>query len=109
MSENERHTMVRIKKNEDGSEEWHCPTCGRRFLMEWPPKFKRTILEPGNENVTHVGGKGEMGMGLSFGETDVQNGEPQTDVELTPVDDQSLYPWMEWVQGADLESRLDAI
>jgi hypothetical protein len=104
MSEEVRHTMVRINKNEDGVEEWHCPTCGRRFLMEWPPNYKRTILEPGDEAVIHVGGKGEMGMG----ETEVENGDAKPVENVMPIDEQSLIPWLQWVQNINLEDRLDA-
>ena len=58
MVDNERHTMVMVNKDGAGAEEWFCPTCGRRFVMHWPPEFKRTILEPGDENVFHVGAVG---------------------------------------------------
>lgn len=58
MAENERHEMTLVNRLADGAEEWFCPICGRRFLMTWPPQFNRQILEPGNENVIHVGGKG---------------------------------------------------
>jgi hypothetical protein len=109
MSEEVRHTMVRVNKNEDGVEEWRCPTCGRRFLMEWPPNYKRTILDPGDEAVIHVGGKGEMGMGLSMGETEVENGNPMPAEEATSIDEQSLMPWLQWVQEINLEDRLDAV
>lgn len=107
--ENERHTMVRVNKSEEGAEEWYCPTCGRRFLMQWPPNYKRTILEPGDESVTHVGGKGEMGMGLEMGGTQVENGEPLPVEEMIPIDEQSLSPWLQWVQTVDLEDRLDSV
>ena len=66
MSTSERHTMVMVNTDSAGAEEWFCPTCGRHFVMHWPPEFKRTILEPGNENVIHVGGKGDMALRLSM-------------------------------------------
>ena len=63
MPDEERHEMELVGIVPDGGEEeWFCPTCGRRFLMMWPPHFHRSILEPGDENVIHVGSK----HGLSF-------------------------------------------
>lgn len=54
----ERHEMELVETHDDGSEEWVCPTCSRRFLMYWPPNYKRVILEEGDENAIHGGGKG---------------------------------------------------
>lgn len=61
MPEPEEHEMALVGTVPDGGEEeWFCPECGRRFLMEWPPHFHRSILEPGNENAIHVGHKGDL-------------------------------------------------
>jgi len=56
------HTMVLVTTHDSGAEEWYCPTCGRRFLMQWPPNYKRTVLDAGDENATHSGGKGGVSM-----------------------------------------------
>lgn len=65
----ERHEMILKQTHEGGAEEWYCPTCGRRFLMQWPPNFKRIVLECGDENAIHTGSKGgdpsELEMGQS--------------------------------------------
>lgn len=63
MPSSEMHEMELLGSDEEGTEEWHCPICGRRFLMNWPPDYKRTIIFPGDEYVTHVGGKGGVRMG----------------------------------------------
>lgn len=63
MYEAESHEMELRSVDETGAEEWYCPTCGRRFIMRWPPDYARTILEPGDEYVTHIGGKGGLQMG----------------------------------------------
>ena len=52
------HTMVLVGPRQPGAEEWFCPACGRRLLMEWPPRYAKLVVEPGDEAVTHVGGKG---------------------------------------------------
>jgi hypothetical protein len=50
------------KSHPSGAEEWFCPTCGRRFLMQWPPAYQKIVLEPGDEFALHSGGKGGLRM-----------------------------------------------
>jgi hypothetical protein len=52
------HQMQLIKTLDDGREEWYCPTCGRAFLLSWPPDYQKTILEEGDPIAEHSGGKG---------------------------------------------------
>lgn len=63
--EAERHEMELIEKHKDGRDEWLCPTCRRRFIMQWPPNFKRVILEEGDVNAIHIGGKSGVRMEAS--------------------------------------------
>lgn len=56
------HEMVLSGIDESGAEEWHCPACGRRTVLRWPPKYERLVLERGDESVAHVGGKGGLRM-----------------------------------------------
>lgn len=58
MSESSSHQMELAVTHPTGDEEWFCPTCGRRFLMHWPPAYKKVILEPGDEFAIHSGNKG---------------------------------------------------
>ena len=51
------HEMVVVNSGETGSEEWNCPSCGRRLLLRWPPRFERVVLLPGDDQVMHVGGR----------------------------------------------------
>ena len=53
----ERHAMELVETHADGADEWHCATCNRRFLIYWPPSYKRVILEEGDESAIHSGGK----------------------------------------------------
>lgn len=48
------HTMHRTRAQKAGPEEWTCPTCGRRTLLTWPPHYDKQIIEPGDEEVSHV-------------------------------------------------------
>jgi len=58
----EQHDMELEKTHPSGAEEWYCPTCGYRFVMTWPPEFKRVILNVGNPFAVHNGGKGGVHM-----------------------------------------------
>jgi len=63
MSQPEQHEMQIQTKYASGTELWYCPTCGRKFLLDWPPEYKKTVLDPGNELAVHSGGKGGLSMG----------------------------------------------
>lgn len=58
MINQESHTMELAQTYASGAEEWVCPTCERRFVVQWPPQYKKIILEPGDEYAIHGGGKG---------------------------------------------------
>lgn len=60
--ETERHEMELVETHANGAEEWLCPICSRRFIMQWPPNYKRVILEAGDEDAIHSGGKSGVRM-----------------------------------------------
>jgi hypothetical protein len=60
----QQHEMQLEKTHPSGADEWYCPTCGRRFLLCWPPAYKKIIIEAGDEYVVHSAGKGGLRMGL---------------------------------------------
>ena len=35
-------------------DELYCPLCGRRIQVQWPPDFRKTVLDVGDENVIHT-------------------------------------------------------
>jgi hypothetical protein len=88
MNENERHIMTLIGTHVD-TEQWRCPTCGREFLMTWPPNYHRTILNAGDENVIHVGSASPF-----TGMLDLETGE----VVIEPQDPR-LKPFEEFLKG----------
>jgi len=49
------HEMQLETVHPSGAEEWMCPECGRRFIAQWEPKFRRVILEQGQDDVAHKG------------------------------------------------------
>ena len=56
------HEMQLEKRHESGTEEWYCPTCGRRYFMQWTPTFNKVVLEVGDELATHTGSSGGLFM-----------------------------------------------
>lgn len=58
-----QHEMHLATTYPSGAEEWACPMCGRRFLMQWPPEYKKVVLEVGDEYAIHSGCKGGLRMG----------------------------------------------
>jgi hypothetical protein len=65
MSEQQTHEMVLGTIHPSGAEEWYCPTCDRSILMQWPPRYKKVVLNRGNESVYHSGGKGGLSIEIS--------------------------------------------
>lgn len=106
MTDRETHQMRLERTYESGAEEWLCPSCGRKFVMQWPPRYKRIVLHEGDQNAAHTGGKG----GLHMGRLDVRPDEPPApeaaissvadddlpDPTDAPIADE-LRPWMRWL------------
>ena len=96
MNQQQHHEMVLEKTHLSSAEEWHCPICGRRMLLSREPKFRKIVLDVGDEFATHSGGKGGLGIGLiqvaTEDDTILQNRVPETLLE-----DVWLVPWMEWM------------
>lgn len=108
MQEQDQHTMVLAAEFSDGSQEWLCPTCGRRFIIQWPPNYKRTILEEGDPQAIHSGGTNGLSMGEAAAEpSDALLEEsmecPDCPGEPVEIDESYLEPFKAWLeQRADL-------
>lgn len=111
MNNSEHHNMVVAKRYENGAEEWVCPTCGRRFMLQWPPEYKRIVLEPGDENAIHTGGNGGVSMSSAEVQPSSSSGDhpiPLDDVQSLneasdrAVDDAYLGPWADFIDTLDL-------
>ncbi len=77
MSDTQAHEMMLDKTHPSGAEEWYCPICGRRLVMQWPPAFKRIILVQGDEYALHNGSKGGLQLRTSFAPApDTTGGDP---------------------------------
>jgi hypothetical protein len=92
------HEMVFERTHLSGVEEWFCPNCGRRFLVQWPPAYKMIVLEPGEKDTRHNLSK------VNSRPSGVQ--APQTQ-EPEPIDEFRLIPFLEWMEKVDFASRWD--
>lgn len=73
------HEIILTATYPSGAEEWFCSTCGYRFVMKWPPNFKRIILDAGYVDASHGGGKG----GLRLGRASVDGAAPPDEGDLS--------------------------
>lgn len=56
----EQHVMEHRGTLPSGAQEWACPTCGRHFIVSWPPNYQQIVLEEGDANAVHVGSHGDV-------------------------------------------------
>jgi len=90
---------MELIREHEGTEEWFCPNCGRRLLVNWNPKFKRTVLIPGDQSVTHSGFKNqsqpEETLSLESEETFTR---PTAEA---PIEESRLIPWSLWMDKSN--------
>jgi len=82
MRSEQSHEMQLAITHSSGAEEWNCPECGRRFVAQWEPNFRRVILERGDEMIIH------NGQGMGFREQTreaINEDEIESDVKLSDV------------------------
>lgn len=91
----EQHEMVLMTTHDSGAEEWYCPTCGRRFLMQWSPNYDKIVLEQGDIHATHGGGKSGLSIQVSSG---------RVNEEIDPANDLNLSIWENLLDQAGFES-----
>ena len=94
MNEQQQHEMVLEKTYPAGAEEWYCPACGRRFLVEWSPAYNMIIIEPGDQYARHRGSQ-----------VDLYTGAPQVEQndEALLTEDSRLAPWLAWLEEVDFD------
>lgn len=90
------HEMILEKIHISGVEEWYCPDCGRRFLVQWPPSYKMIIVEQGDKDTRHNVSKLNAPIG-SFPITRTK--------EADFIEEFRLIPWLKWMQEVDFDSR----
>jgi hypothetical protein len=97
----QQHVMILEKTYLSGADEWYCPICGRRLLMNWEPKFQKTVLETGDEFAIHSGGKD----GRQRAPDQVLPVDPVASQDNTiSVQDPRLAPWIAWFDKVGFET-----
>ena len=90
------HEMILEKTHISGVEEWFCPDCGRRFLVQWPPAYKMIILEAGDKDIRHNVSRANSRIGLL----------PAPQLETTDLTDEfRLVPFLKWMEKVDFDGR----
>jgi hypothetical protein len=93
MNEN-HHEMILERIHISGLEEWSCPACGRRFLVQWPPAYKMIVLEAGDKDTRHNVSRSNSRIG------------PQLPTQLQAndlIDEFRLIPWIKWMEKVDFD------
>jgi hypothetical protein len=97
----QQHAMILEKTDSTGVEEWYCPTCGRRMLINWKPKFKRTVLEAGDPDASHGGFKGgQQIQDLMISSMNELSSSEEAEVH---IDEARLAPWQAWLEESGFE------
>jgi hypothetical protein len=96
----EQHEMLLENIHPSGAEEWFCPTCGRRFLMQWPPAYNKVILVAGDEMAIHSGGRGNLNLESLQTSQETQNGQEE---EPVVYDEVRLRVWSDWMEAVDFD------
>jgi hypothetical protein len=89
------HEMILEKTQVHGMEEWYCPDCGRRFVMQWPPAYRMILLEAGDQETRHSVSRSSSRTG-SRRDTQLE--------ETDPIDEFRLIPFLEWMERVSFDS-----
>jgi hypothetical protein len=54
-SDSQQHEMQLEKTYPSGAQEWFCPTCTHRFIVQWRPAFNMIDLKAGDRRISHTG------------------------------------------------------
>ena len=87
-----QHDMILEETHPSGVEQWYCPSCGRRFLVQWPPAYKMIVIEPGDRDAQH-----------SVSKFNPHTSPPQTE-ESRLTEELRLAPWLKWFENVDFDS-----
>lgn len=93
------HAMTLTTTHPSGAQEWECPICGRKFVMQLSPNFKRVILVEGDAYATHTTGTSELRM------TAVQIARPTA--EQNEIAAEQLDVWLDHINDIDFDALPD--
>lgn len=81
MNQEPKHHMNLVETHPSGVEEWRCPQCEFRFVMQWTP-YKKLVLEEGDSYALHSASKGDIQIQMP----DVQNKPESEDTSILSVE-----------------------
>ncbi len=105
------HEMHLTTVYSSGAEEWRCPVCERRILLQWPPHHHKMILNPGDANAVHTGARSgsRRAEQLPADLIDAEHSgmiDPLANDSLEYGPDMltdELRPWVQWLQRSGLD------
>lgn len=101
----EMHELYLSQVYPSGAEEWYCPTCGRRLIVEWREGFESTvIINYGNKDAVHTGTRHKDPPNTVESEPSTPTVEP---APPTPADIPELIPFQEWLDNFLSKKRGD--
>jgi len=87
-----QHKLVLSEIFSSGAQEYYCPICGRRFVIQFLPNFKRIMLDHGDEMAVHIGGTPQR---------KARACEPSGD-QMGKLDDPYLQLWRNYLDNIEL-------
>lgn len=101
--ENQSEHKMEVKATyPTGVQEWYCKICGRRFILQWPPHYKRIILVEGDTQAIHSGGTGGLTIGSMEIPSDIEFDNPNANSDFDSDDDPYLSPFDKWMKDNNL-------
>lgn len=86
----QQHEMRLQKIHPSGAQEWFCPICSRRFIVQWQSTPKIIDLDVGDQGVSHIGNTDGFNMRPPQIRHQVTNEDPVLSDELRSALDEVL-------------------
>ena len=74
----EQHDLV-LMSSDNNVDTYECPVCHRTIIVQQYPKFRKIVVEKGNEYAIHTATKGDISFSV---DTEVDSGEQIISDEL---------------------------
>jgi hypothetical protein len=87
MQSDRQHHMNITQTYSTGAEEWYCPICGRMFILQMSPEYKKIVLEEGDTSVFHTGSITDP-----------------LQVEKEPENEEHLNAWKQFLKDINFDS-----
>ena len=108
MPEPEQHQVYLETVHPSGAEQWHCPTCGRRLVLKFPPGAETLVLERGDKYALtwgdSTGTVAAVKIVLEIGDDHALHGAKSRET-FTPVEEtantEDMSLWQELLETVD--------